>query len=999
MEASIDDMELATLKCTYTEPFDPSIATAWPQDVLDTFADLIDGHEIPFFYMGTKAPTVTTSSSSYTFRIDGGTYNDQIETLAKAAFNGDSWTVTDNTSTSSYDYDVFDATKDFADGCALKATLTKSGSSSTAKAQLEVTISEAWDPTKYTDWPDDIKTEMTTYYGEVLPYVYLGTGAPVKNFYSSYSNELDLKGGTWNDAVLDSVKTQLQADTEHTWTYTDETGSYSTRRVFIGTPTDPTKNSWKLKLYKNYSGYIILEIFQTSVWNPASCSDWEDDLKTEMTTNFGEVVPYFYLGTATPTWTWYSSNTELDITGGSWNDQVYDSVNTQLQADTEHTWTFEDEYDYYYDDSVRVFTGAPAVAGASTWTIKLYENYSSKILAEITHKEGFKPNSDTEWQTETLNAFTSNLDDHKIPYFYIGNTVTVNISNPYGVDLTGGPWSNDVIPLAEAALDADTVLSWTHTTSTDSTGKTSLTASATAADGCVIDLKIAPSSDKIKVTATYCPAGTDHWLDDVKTAINSYTGNHDHADEVPYVYFNNPAPTATEKTDHLLIQGGAYVDGDQDKFNAVYGAAGWTLTSKGSSWGDYAEKLFDDGCKIRVMYDWNSVDVYGTGTSIKSSQLKIYYTEPNPQNGSWSTAIQTEMTNRFTEVIPFVYLNSSAPTMGSWSSSYRSIEITGDVWDDQILTYASDAFSGLTEWETQTGKNLYGKVFAARKFLADGSSIRVIVAKDGSSATAKACMQIFLDPAATATTETDWSDSAKTTMQTYLNGNVIPFMYLGTSNAGLTYDSSSRCLKIDHPTGFSSWKNQYLDAAKAALDADGYTTKLNFFDPYRSNWDEGMVLDATKAVAGGTISIHLDYSLCLVSYAAEYTLPAEEDRVWSSDVTTALNSTIGGNTIPYLYLGDEVKVTTGTDKVTLTGNTWGDQFFDNAIASFTADTTKTWTYAKAIINSKQTLVLTAVDPNDATKMIQVNIYASAYDSTGRYPMKWAVVEISYVDAF
>ena len=110
-------------------------------------------------------------------------------------------------------------------------------------------------------------------------------------------------------------------------------------------------------------------------------------------------------------------------------------------------------------------------------------------------------------------------------------------------------------------------------------------------------------------------------------------------------------------------------------------------------------------------------------------------------------------------------------------------------------------------------------------------------------------------------------------MQTYLNGNVIPFMYLGTSNAGLTYDSSSRCLKIEHPTTFSSWKNQYLDAAKAALDADGYTTKLNFFDPYRSNYDEGMVLEATKAVAGGTISIHLDYSLCLVSYAAEYTLP------------------------------------------------------------------------------------------------------------------------------
>ena len=69
------------------------------------------------------------------------------------------------------------------------------------------------------------------------------------------------------------------------------------------------------------------------------------------------------------------------------------------------------------------------------------------------------------------------------------------------------------------------------------------------------------------------------------------------------------------------------------------------------------------------------------------------------------------------------------------------------------------------------------------------------------------------------------------------------------------------------------------------------------------------------------------------------------------------------------------------------------------LPAVTADTTKTWTYAKAIINSKQTLVLTAVDPNNATKMIQVNIYASAYDSTGRYPMKWAVVEISYVDAF
>ena len=871
---SIDsDFGIAMLQCTYSEPFDPSVATSWPQDVLDSFANLTDGHEVPFFYMGTKAPTVTTSSTSYTFRIDGGTYNDQIETLAKAAFNGDGWTVTDNTSTSYYNYDVFDAVKDFADGCTLTATLTKSSSSTTAKAQLEVTLSETWNPNKYTDWTDDIKTEMNTYFGEVLPYVYLGTGAP--------------------------------------------------------------------------------------------------------------------------TWKWYYNNTEFDITGGTWDDQVYDSVYTQLQLDTEHTWTYVDETDYY-GDVTRKFTGAPASEGGSTWGVELYSTYSGNIIIEITHKAGFTPDSATDWSADILTEFNNTLGSYTIPYFYVGENPTVSTAGSYTVKLSIGTWYDQIVDLAEAAFAASSD-TWTFTRGSNSYGST-FTATCTFADG--TSIFVASSVDSYgagTINFSVLPAAYTAWDATCASEIDASIDNH--SADIPYVFLNAGTYTTEWKTSsyngsYLLVQGGEYLEFHQALFETTYENAGWTVTPSTSTYGSYAEKEMDDGCKIKVKYDWNFVDIYGTGTTVKSSQLDIFITEAyDPSKYTdWSDAVKTEMTTRLGEVMPYVYLSSGTPTT-SWSSYYGGyLTLKGGAWDDSIITSAEAAFLTTDGWEVQTGSNPYGNHFTARKILADGGDLRVRIGPDSSD---NATMVIYTETAPTYTTTTDWSSSIKNVLSTNFGASDLPYFEIGNSSASASYSATNHCVTIS--TSSSSWNNQFLDNAKTVLEAAGYTTTFYIFDPYRGYYNETGVLEAYgPALDGGTFRIHLDVSGLYVYYSEKYEAPAEEaDRVWSDDIQTLMTTNLNGRLIPYFYLGSNVTGSwkAGDSCLTLTSALWDNQMYADAKAALEADTNLTWTCAYQMINKVKTLVCTAEDPDDSTKSYQVNVYPDSYDA--RYPSQWAVVEIFY----
>lgn len=89
-----------------------------------------------------------------------------------------------------------------------------------------------------------------------------------------------------------------------------------------------------LKLSKDDADFIILSATYDEPYDLTAATDWDDDIKSDMTTEFGDVVPFVYLGTKFPTAeiSSYSSDPTIDISGGKWNAQVLSEATTTLTA-------------------------------------------------------------------------------------------------------------------------------------------------------------------------------------------------------------------------------------------------------------------------------------------------------------------------------------------------------------------------------------------------------------------------------------------------------------------------------------------------------------------------------------------------------------------------------------------------------------------------------------------------------------------------------------------
>ncbi len=89
-----------------------------------------------------------------------------------------------------------------------------------------------------------------------------------------------------------------------------------------------------LKLSKDDADFIILSATYDEPYDLTASTDWDDDIKSDMTTEFGDVVPFVYLGTKFPTAeiSSYSSDPTIDISGGKWNAQVLSDATTTLTA-------------------------------------------------------------------------------------------------------------------------------------------------------------------------------------------------------------------------------------------------------------------------------------------------------------------------------------------------------------------------------------------------------------------------------------------------------------------------------------------------------------------------------------------------------------------------------------------------------------------------------------------------------------------------------------------
>ena len=320
-----------------TEIFTPSSLTAWPDDLKTQFtAKYTDGmDEIPFVYIGTTTPYVYGDVDKYdpNFIICGGKYDAKIIELFDTAYDSDSgWTLIKD----------FDSSKDYSSRCLVqrialkeingnvyKVALFKDGEGDDETAYIEIAKSAVMPATTATDWSEGAKAVIKTL-GENVSIPFFDTGSTEDEIkFTDGSLEFNLKFSYDNiESFMLNTKAAFDAagwDTQLTMC----TSLYSHDEAYIkglyATKAFDDVRTLKISFkYSNssYSPSISNTISYDETYDEGNAPTvWTSEITNALHTAYGEDfdLPYLYLGTKHPMYTYDAKAREFNIYGNAYD--------------------------------------------------------------------------------------------------------------------------------------------------------------------------------------------------------------------------------------------------------------------------------------------------------------------------------------------------------------------------------------------------------------------------------------------------------------------------------------------------------------------------------------------------------------------------------------------------------------------------------------------------------------------------------------------------------
>lgn len=847
-----DNSGILELDATYDEPFDPAVASAWPQDIIDDLNLNIGGNhaaDIPFVYLGTANPTGEMSTSYKKYTITGGTWNNQITTLAETAFNAANASIADDankwiitTGINSYGT-TFNANVTLADGTTMKVSIeapySYSYSTTSSKAKMEITFTEAFIVPTNGDWPQDIKDEFNDKAdGHVIPYFYLGTLAPTSYYYPSL-NELDIKGGTWNDQIYTLCETALNnenatlTDDNLKWKITKNASDLTASRLYAD------GCSISLKLKKNYSDQPVVEVTYAQGYNAPQGADWTAATKQNFTDHLdGNTVPYVYLGTTAETAAWDDSLSMLTITGDTYFTAVLNGGLSSFQA---AGWTaaiktiteedsYGDEYSYDIMQAEKVLDATTGSKLTATLTGSSVSSFSGRVSGDCKLSVQYiKPyvaptGDDAKWDDTTLQFMKDNLQGHTVPYVYLNNT-TLKTSGVSGssATITGGLFSTAMLTAANTAYST-----WTNPTIENE----KFTASYKEADGCNLTVTLSKTSEGktqlyITVKASFRADAATDWTDAMKTSMkNCLNGN-----TIPYIKLGVATPSFTEykSSNNITIKGNVWDDSILTLAKTDLEAAGWEAFKD-----DYSTTNYLYAFTKLVTNDYIALKLYKSGSD---SYLDVYYYAPSATatKTAWSAAETTFLdskTQNHSDKVPFFNMGDGDYTTTDATSSAGD-KITGTSYDvtSAFEYYKALKAAGYTKFSFNY---LYSSSVELKAGYVDpttGYKIDIKTDYTGYGTSKKRTIEINYTSAFQIPTGDDakWSDDINSKVQAFIGDNLsVPFVYLGTDTVTTreyTYNS-----ELDLVGG--AWDDQVLDLAYTAFSnsTDGWSVVRNNYD-------------------------------------------------------------------------------------------------------------------------------------------------------------------------
>ncbi len=323
---------------TLSEAFEPESSTEWSQDTKDAFVDYLHGHELPYFYLGTKKPDISYSKDCVMeVRGHGAITDDNYATVisaAKSAFHDASWTVVKESNyslTYSMKYD---------DDCFNYVTISKN---STYGAYISCRFAKPLTaPSADSGWKEETKTLMQEKLGLELPYVYLNTDEETTDWKDNDdgSYTLTILGGSWDNGIPFEAEKTYSAikDSNNASVWSVEWDDY-TRGYAVEFTAKIDGNSYDIIIQSYNKTTARMQLTYIPKYEAA---DWDSTTKGYMYANMdNHVIPYVYLNKKVTPSSYSSSSNTLTIKGGVFDADILTAAKTVYVTD--NGWTVSGE--------------------------------------------------------------------------------------------------------------------------------------------------------------------------------------------------------------------------------------------------------------------------------------------------------------------------------------------------------------------------------------------------------------------------------------------------------------------------------------------------------------------------------------------------------------------------------------------------------------------------------------------------------------------------------
>lgn len=968
---------LFELKAFYNEPFDSSKVDSWDENTTKIMSEHLGRFTIPFVYLGTvNYETEVTAEGA--ILVTGGTWNDLVLAEFDNAFDG--WEVTNP---DMEDLTTTLATKTEENGNKVSVTLSKN---SFGKAQVLISLEEAFDSTNQTAWSTEVLSAMDKSLNtNILPYVYLGTVYPTVDTANTSERNITIVGKLWDDSILTAAKKAFEKDStlegDETWEIVEDAENSS-----VTFTRDIGLELYTVVIGKNTDGVPTLQASREEGYHPESLTDYTEEIKTSFQAKFGEevsLIPYIYLGTASPRIdedlsAAVNGDNKIVIRGGKYDERILTQFTEQFASQNgQNSWyiatdCFEDRPTGSVETDGEVLVVALKNTGEHTYKVGLFtlgSGDSKTVYLEITRANNTGAGA-SEWSAESLaNLKTVLGSDVTIPHFEMGKDSAEIIFNDYGqleIDFSSANLDTHsyymwcvIDALSEAKWNValghvktyyhkDAWLSNVHAEKTFGTKKVSIDIDMHQSSyyGFFIDgiITSVEEYDSAKETGT--------WNDAVKQEVKDRVGL-----DLPYIYLgtDNPYAFYDEDDEVLKIYGNATSDRLYENANTVLTNAGYTIydyeleyhyivaETKNEAGNIVTITIEDDDDRPCISFEYTEVFNPGDRTEW-DADTKAFLEKELP------TGVK----------LPYMYLGKEKPTTEVETfNDIKKIAITGGNWDDAVLPLIEKACENSQFTATATSDSVYGYTL-----LDDNTAVRFIL-KEDSWDPITLTIYVDLKPEDAVDEFASWSDFSKgeditKNMESELGETLpefLPKALLPDASSYLSFSSSSDTTTGNKYVSLSSYyvnyKPYYLYVAMNKLKAEGFKDEDIVYNPFANGYEMPQ-FTAKKEVENGTLVFTLSSS----SYArydddenglyiSAIFLPKASSfegaaTDFGEDTKTEINNSLGFD-LPYVNLGcEEQKVSTSSGSVEITGYNYSEEIIENIKKAYENNENQKW---------------------------------------------------------